>query len=232
MPTLALYCELIRKITLIFALSLSGAAQNPLDKLPQNYRLTFENEQVRVLRVHYGPHEKLPVHSHSSNPTVYVYLSDSPPVSFSHHEDKPFTIVRHPLKAGTFRVSPGRIEVHSVENLGDTPSDFLRIELKKVPLGIENLAQRDNDAFDLSKTSDTVVYSRPQLTIERIICAGYDPCRAGRRNGPALLVALAPASMPQTLAVGDVFWIKDSKPVFVAGVNGVSAHFLRIEFPQ
>ena len=221
-----------RKTALIVFLSLPLAAQNPLETLPQNYRLTFENEQVRVLRVNYGPHQKLPVHEHSRTPTVYVYLSDSPRVSFSHAEDKPFTIVRAALKAGTFRVSPGRIEVHSVENLGDTSSDFLRIELKKVPLGIQNLAERNNDPFDTSKTSDVIVYSRPQLTIERVICAGYDPCRAGKRNAPALMVALSPASMPQNLQVGDVFWIPDAKPAFVAGVNGGSAHFLRIELPR
>ena len=223
---------MLYKIALVLFLSLPAVAQNPLELLPRNYRLAFENDQFRVLRVHYGPHEKLPVHAHSRTPTVYVYLSDSPPVSFSHQEDKPFTIVRRALKAGTFRVSPGRIEVHSVENLGDTASDFLRIELKNVPLGIQNLAERNNDAFDLSKTSDAIVYSRPPLTIERIICAGYDPCRAGRRNAPALLVALSAASMPRTLALGDVFWIPDSKPAFVAGVNGVSAHFLRIEVAQ
>ena len=30
-------------------------AQDPLKVAPQSYRLQFENEWVRVIRVHYGP---------------------------------------------------------------------------------------------------------------------------------------------------------------------------------
>jgi hypothetical protein len=40
---------------------------------------------------------------------------------------------------GAFRVSPGRLERHSVDNLSDLSSDFLRVELKHFPLGhLEN----------------------------------------------------------------------------------------------
>jgi len=54
------------------------------------------------------PHQKLPVHNHPATPTLYVYVTDSGPVRFSHVEDHPFTINRPPEKAGTFRLSPGR----------------------------------------------------------------------------------------------------------------------------
>src|SRR5689334_13336066 len=91
-------------------------AQDPLAVLPQNYKLIFENESVRVIRTHYGPHEKLAVHDHSRCPTVYVYLNDGPEVRFSHEEEKPFSLVRPSVKKGAFRVSPGRLEVHTVEN--------------------------------------------------------------------------------------------------------------------
>ena len=88
-----------------------------------------------MIRVHYGSHEKVGVHDHSAYPTVYVYLSDSPPVQFTHDEQPPFVLTRPPAKAGAFRLSPGRRERHSVENMGDTSSDFLRVELRQVPLG-------------------------------------------------------------------------------------------------
>ena len=39
-------------------------------------------------------------------------------VRFSHREEPAFTLIRSPEKAGTFRVSPGRLEKHEVENLG------------------------------------------------------------------------------------------------------------------
>ena len=99
-------------------------SQDPLQVLPDNYRLMFQNDVVRVIRVSYRPLEKLPVHDHSAKPTVYVYLSDSGPVKFSHVEDPPFSLVRPPEKAGTFRFSPGRLERHNVENVARLVPSF------------------------------------------------------------------------------------------------------------
>ena len=113
---------------------------DPLRILPANYQLVLENNWVRVVRTHYGLHEKLRVHSHSQWATVYVYLSDSPPIQFRHIEKPAFTLTRPPAKTGAFRVSPGRVEIHEVENLGDTASDFFRIELKQIPLASKNLS--------------------------------------------------------------------------------------------
>jgi hypothetical protein len=109
-------------------------AQDPLQTVPRNYRLVFENDFVRVVDVLYRAHEKVAVHNHSDKPTIYIYLTDSGPVRFTHVEDPPFSLVRPPEKAGTFRVSPGRLEKHEVENLGDISTEFLRVELKQVPL--------------------------------------------------------------------------------------------------
>ena len=109
--------------------------QDPVVALPKNYSVAFENNLVSVIRVHYAPHERIAVHDHPKFPTVYVYLNGSGPVRFQHDEKPPFTIVRPPTATGAFRVSPGRLERHSVENLGNTNSDFLRVELKQVPLG-------------------------------------------------------------------------------------------------
>ena len=45
---------------LIIFLFFTGAAfaQDPLKVAPQAYKLEFENEWVKVMRVHYDPHEK------------------------------------------------------------------------------------------------------------------------------------------------------------------------------
>ena len=110
-------------------------AQDPLQTLPRNYHLVFENPCARGVDVKYAAHEKLPVHNHSDQPTIYVYLTDSGPVRFSHVEEHLFSLIRPSEAAGTFRVSPGRLEKHQVENLGDISTKFLRVELKQVPLG-------------------------------------------------------------------------------------------------
>ena len=111
--------------------------QDPLTAFPKNYSLVLDNATVEVIRAHYGPHEKIGVHDHSSFPTVFVYLSDSGPVQIEHVEgDKLTVLTRPPTVMGAFRVSPGMAERHSIENPGDTSSDFLRVELKQVSLGI------------------------------------------------------------------------------------------------
>ena len=49
-------------------------AQDPVKVDPTHYKVESENAKVRVLRVHYGPHEKSVMHSHPD--LVVVYLSD------------------------------------------------------------------------------------------------------------------------------------------------------------
>ena len=104
--------------------SISTRAQDPLVTLPNNYRSIFDNSSVTVIYAHYGPYEKIPVHDHSSLSTVFVYLSDSGPVRIDHAEETPFSVIRPPTVKGSFRVAAGQAERHSIENLGDTSSDF------------------------------------------------------------------------------------------------------------
>src|SRR5689334_16142407 len=42
---------------------------------PKHYKVEFQNDQVRVVRVRYGPHESAPLHEHQMN-RVVVYLKD------------------------------------------------------------------------------------------------------------------------------------------------------------
>jgi quercetin dioxygenase-like cupin family protein len=50
-------------------------ALDPLKIDPKHYRLEFENDQVRVFRVKFGPHESAPLHEHQLN-RIMVYLTD------------------------------------------------------------------------------------------------------------------------------------------------------------
>jgi hypothetical protein len=51
------------------------SAIDPLKADPKHYSLEFENDQVRVLRVRFGPHEKGVLHEHKLTHIV-VYLTD------------------------------------------------------------------------------------------------------------------------------------------------------------
>ena len=85
------------------------------------------------MRVHYGPHEFVPMHDHSAYPTLYVYLNDSGEVRIDHEPPNAFSVTRPPTHTGAFRIAPGMKERHSITNLSDPPSDFLRVELKSIP---------------------------------------------------------------------------------------------------
>jgi hypothetical protein len=201
---------LLRSFLLVVSAALLSA-QDPLKTLPDNYHLVFENPQVRVIHVLYHPHEKLPVHDHPASPTVYVYLTDSGPVRFSHVEARAFSATRKPLHAGAFRLSPGRLEKHEVENLGDIPTEFLRVELKQVPLGFQRNDVRDYKPLDLTHPSVTVAFAGPFVKIERIIDSPIE-----KSDDPSLLIPLAKG--------GEVTWLN------AHATSTASGHILRITF--
>src|SRR5260370_35033418 len=49
-------------------------AQDPVKVDPKHYKVEFENDQVRVLRIHYGAGEKTVMHNHPDS--VAVFLDD------------------------------------------------------------------------------------------------------------------------------------------------------------
>jgi hypothetical protein len=85
-------------------------ALDPTNVDPKHYRVEFENDQVRVLRVHYEPHEKGAQHEHILN-RVVVYLNDQPNA-----------------KADDVRVAGAA--THAEENASDKPADRIAVELK------------------------------------------------------------------------------------------------------
>jgi len=127
-------------------------------------------------------------------------------VRFSHIEHPPFTLIRPPVKLGSFRVSPGRIESHEVENLGDAPSAFLRVELKQIPLGQGKLFQRGSAPADLSISGLTKEYVRPELVIERIVASGNKAVELHDPTIPWLLISFTEAWLPAaSLQSGEIY---------------------------
>jgi len=89
------------------------APTTPLDPVkvdPQHYKVAFENDYVRVLRVHYDAHEKGEMHEHILN-RVVVYLND-----------------QLGAKAGDVRVAGAA--KHAEENASGQPADRIAVELK------------------------------------------------------------------------------------------------------
>lgn len=218
----------------------TAVAQDSAGTLPKNYRTIFENSALAIIHAHYAPHETVPVHDHSKFATVYVYLSDSGPVKFSHVEEHPFTTTRKPLQAGAYRVSPGRIERHSVENLGDIPTDFLRVELKQVPVRHFTQEFRAPAPASLSQNSDAVEFSNSDVATERIICVVESSCEIKAAASPSLIIAFTAVvlsadrakSSGERLENGDVYWVNNGDSLSVKADSSTAAHVLRILLPS
>lgn len=230
------YAKLLLLSLAIEASACAAIAQDPVAAFPRNYSLALENDVVSVIRVHYGPHERIEVHDHSKFPTIYVYLSDSGPVRFEHDEKPPFRLTRPPTSMGAFRVSPGRIERHAMENLSDTSSDFLRVELKQVSLGRSLQPFRGPAPSSLLQSRRTVEFSSPEVDVQRVICEHGTPCAMDISVSPSLFVAFSPLKVIENDAAergklmrdGDVKWVRGSHAVSIVAVSNAPAHLLRI----
>ena len=103
------------------------AAQDAVKVDPKHYKVEFENDQVRVLRITYGPREKSVMHEHP--PNVAVFLTDIHS-RFTLPDGK--TADANP-KAGSTQWDAGG--KHLPENLGDKPFELVLVELKSKPTG-------------------------------------------------------------------------------------------------
>lgn len=59
-------------------------AQREPDILAGTHRVQFENEWVRVVRVHYEARTVVPSHTHPGGTTMLLYLNDSEGIVFQH----------------------------------------------------------------------------------------------------------------------------------------------------
>jgi hypothetical protein len=214
--------------------AITAAAQDGATALTRNYRTLLDNEQMQVVRVHYDPHEELAVHDHSHYPTVYVYLSNSGPVRFMHDEAHAFTLTRRPVRAGWFRVSPGRLERHRVANVGPMASDFLRVECKQIPLGQIRSGFRYTQSIDLTKTGVRTDYSSPEMVIRRYVVVPGGRESVAAEAQPELLIAFAPAIVrehgqaAQTMAAGSVLWVTRGVVFDLLPSGDAPAHVLTV----
>jgi quercetin dioxygenase-like cupin family protein len=100
-----------------------NAALDPVKVDPKDYRVEFENSQVRVVRVKIGAHQKVPLHEHVLNRLV-VYLTDQDGTMTT--PDGKTDAAQH--KAG--EVSWGGPTKHREENLRDGPFEAVVVEFK------------------------------------------------------------------------------------------------------
>ena len=117
-------------LSVVAVVALAGAAvilraQDAAKVDAKHYMVAFENDQVRVLKVHYGPGEKSVMHSHPN--TVAVFQTEAKGrFTFPDGKTQDFN-----GKAGD--VISDTAKVHLPENTGDKAFDVVVVELKGKP---------------------------------------------------------------------------------------------------
>src|SRR5215475_4578746 len=232
---------LIRFLAIISLLAAPSSAQDPVKVAPQAYKLDFENDWVKVLRVHYAAKEKIPEHDHPSTAAAYVYLNDSGPVIFKHVGLSYGAITRPATKARGFRVWYAVKETHEVENTGDKPSDFVRIEFKTEPVNARSLRGKfQPEEYAPDENYQKVQFENEQIRATRLAVAPRKKLAlSAAANEPALLVALTPASFkfkkgkagPSKLSLdaGKTEWLDQGSVAEFENVGGAPAEMLRFD---
>ncbi len=106
--------------------AISVMAQDPVKVDPKHYTVEFENAQVRVLRIKYGPQEKSVMHWHPAG--VVILLSDM---------NTRFTLANGKTEERSGKTGdtmPAPAEKHLPENLSDQPFEAILVELKAKPV--------------------------------------------------------------------------------------------------
>jgi hypothetical protein len=190
-------------------------AQDAITVLPDNYKLQFENEWVKVTRVYYPAHSKLPAHTHTALACAYVYLNDSGQVVFKHIGAEYGSVTRQPVKAGSFRLFRGVDEIHEVENLSAEPSHFLRIEFKTDPVEPRTLRGKFTRERDADSVIHKVQFENAQIRVTRAFAPAAKGIGFVASTYPSLIVSLFPPTL------GDVRWLPEGiDSGVVAGTAG------------
>ena len=102
--------------------TVTALAQDAARVDAKHYRVVFEDSMVRVLRVHYGPHEKSPMHSHPNATAVFLTDMQS---KFTMPDGKTDMMT---AKAGESKSNAA--VTHAPENMSDKPMDLVLVEIK------------------------------------------------------------------------------------------------------
>lgn len=106
----------------VFLIASAAFGQDATKVEPKHYRIAFENEYVRVVDMHYGPHEHSAMHQHPAG--VGIYVTDG----HFRFTDENGKVTEAHAKAGESRWFPAF--THKVENLSDKPFDGVYVEIK------------------------------------------------------------------------------------------------------
>ena len=114
--------KILSLATVVCLAALGALAQDAAKVDAKHYKVVFEDAAVRVLRVHYGPHEKSPMHSHPN--VAAVFLTD---------QQSKFTLPDGKTQMMSGKAGDAKVLAafsHAAENMSDKPMDIILVEFK------------------------------------------------------------------------------------------------------
>src|SRR6266446_2905033 len=107
----------------VLAIAVPAALAQDATKVDaKHYKVEFQNSRVRIVRAHYGPHEKSVMHSHPDS--VAIFQTDGR-VKFTFPNGK---TEERDMKAGQALFTPA--VRHLPENLTDNDMEVILVEFK------------------------------------------------------------------------------------------------------
>lgn len=232
------YALLVALSSLLFTpTELHAQPQPPQDGLvayPDVYKVQFENAYVRLIRVKLPGNAQLRDHTHPPGIMLHVYFNDAYPVQFN-HDGPPNDVTRPNVRARSYRVGRATPETHSVNNMGPTLSDYMRVELKTE--GDEGLLRRIPANTLVDSNATVVDMNNTQYRSSRItIRSGAQMEFAAPSNEPFLLLALTDgitiertASSRSTLLIGGEHFVEPAGRVTVRNAGASPVQLLRVD---
>ena len=164
-------------ITLL-CLPVAAAAQDPVKVDAKHYKVLLDNDQVRVLKIRYGAHEKSVMHEHPD--AVAVFISEGH-AKFNLPDG---TSMPSDAKAGDVLFTPAG--KHLPENVGAKAFDVVLVELKGKP---GSAAAASLDPVQVDPEHHAVVLENDRVRVLRIKFAAHDKTKQhDHPNGVAVFL--------------------------------------------
>ncbi|MEK6304629.1 MAG: hypothetical protein AABO41_28430 [Acidobacteriota bacterium] len=160
-----------------FALAAPMAlAQDPVQVDAKHYKVMLENDQVRVLRIHYNPKEKSVMHEHPASVVVFLNTSKA---KFTLPDGT--TTTDGGGKAGSVRFTDAG--KHLPEDIGTTPIEAVLVELK----GKSGSSAVAMDPVKIDPTRHKVVVENDWVRVLRVNLKAHDKTKQHEHpNGVAI----------------------------------------------
>jgi quercetin dioxygenase-like cupin family protein len=164
----------------LFALAAPIAfAQDPVKVDSNHYKVMFENDQVRVLRIHYNPKEKSVMHEHPASVVVFLNTSKA---KFTLPDGS--AVMDGGGKAGGVRFAEAG--KHLPENIGSAPVEAVLVELKGKPGTASAVAL---DPVKVDPARHKVEVANDQVRVLRIKLKPHDKTKEHEHpNGVAIFL--------------------------------------------